>query len=106
MKRTGVDNKKRFSIKFPDGTIRRFGTCDPNDDERYDIIEVKQKRDGANGIEIYSQYVLAKYQKDDLDYSQPEKGRELLPDGTLVADGFYDAEHTEFVSPKEWINEG
>jgi hypothetical protein len=102
-KRVGVDNKKRFSIKYPDGTIFRTGTCNPKEDERFDVIEQPQKRDGENGIETYSQYVLAKYLKDDFDYSQPDIGRTLLPEGTLIANGYYSHEHDEFVTPEEWV---
>lgn len=105
VRKFGVDNKKRFTIKYPSGEIFRTGTCNPKDDERHDVIEVKQKRDGANGVETYSQYVLAQYQQHDLDYSQPEKQRTLLPEGTMIANGYYDKEHDEFVEPEEWIKQ-
>jgi hypothetical protein len=101
----GVDNKKRFTIKYPDGTVFRTGTCDPKEDERHDIIAQPQKRDGANGTETYLQYVLTQYQKDDFDYSQPEKQRTLVPEGALVANGYYNHEWDDFVSPENWIKQ-
>lgn len=93
VKKFGVDGKKRFTIKYPYDTISRFGTCDPKEDERFDIVE-------KNG-----EFYLVQYQHRDYDYSQPEKQRALLPEGTLIANGYYDHEHDEFVSPKEWLEQ-
>lgn len=90
MKKYGVDGKKRFTIRYPDGTTESFGTCDPNDDERM-AIEI---RDGLP--------FLVKYERGDLDYSKRSVERTLLPKGTLVANGYYDYEWDEFVSPHDF----
>jgi len=65
VRRYGVDGKKRFSIKYPDGRIERYGTCDPKEDERFDILKGE-----ILGVD---KYFLTQYQKDDTDYSQPVK---------------------------------
>lgn len=93
VKKFGVDGKKRFSVRHPDGTIQRFGTCNPDEDERFDINH-------WNGL-----YFLVQYQQHDIDYSQPEKQRALLPKGSLIANGFYDHEHDEFVTPEQFLNQ-
>jgi hypothetical protein len=93
----GCDGKKRFSVKYPDGTIFRTGTCDPKEDERHAIVESE--------ILGVPKFFLVQYQQDDYLYEQPEKQRTLLPDGALIANGFYDKEHDEFVSPSEWIKQ-
>lgn len=85
--------KKRFTIKYPDGRIESFGTCNVNEDERFGI-------EFWNGI-----YFLTQYQLSDIDYSQPPKQRELLPEGSLVANGYYEHEWDEFVSPMDWLRQ-
>lgn len=85
--------KKRFTVKLPSGELRRFGTCREDEDERFDI-------EFWNGL-----YFLTQYQLDDVDYSNPPKKRELLPDGTLIANNYYDHEHDEFVSPQKWLEQ-
>ena len=106
MRKYGTEGKKRFTIKYHDGTIFQTGTCDPKQDERFDIIRTAspiQNNEGSFQYDI--QYWLVQYQKDDYDYSQPPKERTLLPDGTLVANGYYDHEWDEFVTPEQWVNE-
>jgi len=85
--------KKRFTVKYPDGTVFRTGTCREEEDERFGI-------EYWNGL-----YFLTQYQLNDIDYSQPPKERTLLPDGALVANGYYDNEHDEFVSPQDWLKQ-
>lgn len=97
MKRTGVDNKKRFTIKLSDGTTKSFGTCNPAEDERFDIVEGE-----IFGIK---KYFLVQYQQHDIDYSQPERERTLLADDALVANGYYSHENDEFITPEKWLNE-
>lgn len=95
LKRYGVDNKRRFTVKYPDGRIESFGTCDPKEDERFGIVKGEFLGEPA--------HFLVQYQHHDTDYSQPEKMRELLPEGTLIANGYYDHEWDEFVSPADWL---
>jgi len=85
--------KKRFTVKYPDGTVFRTGTCREEEDERFGI-------EYRNGL-----YFLTQYQLNDIDYSQPPKERTLLPDGALVANGYYDSDHDKFVSPEEWLKQ-
>ena len=89
-KKYGVNEKKRFALKYPDGEIKRFGTCDPNDDDRVDIKM------------MFENYYLAKYNKDS--YEDLEISLTLLPIGTLIANGFYDKELSEFNDLKTWID--
>lgn len=86
-------NKKRFSVKYPDGKVERFGTCREEEDERYDIV-------CWNGL-----HFLTQFQLHDTDYSQPPKHRILLPEGTLIANGYYDHEHDIWATPQEWIEQ-
>jgi len=100
MKVFGVDGKWRFTIKYPDGKIAQYGTCDPKEDERMSIQMTVSPF--GSGYEI-KQYWLVRHQKDS--YDSPEKERILLPDGTLIANGYYSHEWDEFVSPDVWLNE-
>lgn len=107
MRRFGTDGKRRFSIKYPDGRIERYGTCDPKEDERFGIVCIEEwyreplAEEGITG----KRFFLAQYQKDDINYTQPIRQRFLLPDGVLVANGYYNNEHDEFITPEEWINQ-
>jgi hypothetical protein len=85
--------KKRFTVKYPDGTIKQFGTCREDEDERYGILE-------WNGL-----YFLAQYHLDDINYEREPKNKELLPEGTTVTDDYYEREWGEFLSPKEWLSQ-
>ena len=87
MRAFGVDKKPRFSIKRPDGTIRRFGTCDPRDNDRASIVEIQGK--------YYLSLVL---------YEGHNK-LEALPEGYLVTNGYYDHEHTGWITPEELLKE-
>lgn len=97
VKKFGVENKKRFTIKYRDGRIESFGTCDPKEDERFGIVKGE--------ILDVPKYFLVQYQLSDTDYTQPEKQRELLPDGALVANGYYSHEWDEFISPMDWLKQ-
>lgn len=97
LKKFGVDGKKRFTLKYTDGRIESFGTCDDKEDERFNIVKGEFLNEVA--------YFLVQYQHHDTDYSQPEQQRELLPTGTLVANGYYEREWDEFVSPMEWLKQ-
>lgn len=108
VKKFGCDNKKRFSVKYPDGRIERYGTCDPNDDERFRIVCFESGIWNMPGKENEIQKItswLIQYQQHDLDYSQPEKQRQLLQEGTLIANGYYDHEHDTFISPADWLKQ-
>lgn len=97
VKKFGVDGKRRFTVKFPYGTTCRYGTCNPAEDERFGIVESE--------ILGVTKYFLVQYQQHDYDYSQPEKQRALLPEGTLVANGYYNEEHDDFVTPEVWLKQ-
>jgi len=111
--------KKRFTVKFSDGKVFRTGTCREEEDERFgiefQIIAVGALVDGKkwdNGFPperaelVYeTKFFLTQYQLNDIDYSQPPKERTLLPDGALVANGYYEAENDEFVSPSDWLKQ-
>ena len=91
MKKYGVDGKRRFTIKYPDGALKQMGTCNPDESERFNIIL-------WDGLPF-----LCQYPKDDFDYSQKPTERTYLNKGTLVANGYYEKEWDEFVSPEEWV---
>ena len=74
----GCLNKRRFSLKYPDGKIERYGSCDPKDDDRRNVS------DGNGG------FYLIHLNKD---ASLPPIGSEKLPEGTLWTNGYYDSEH-------------
>ena len=73
---TSGDMKPRFSLKMPDGTIRRFGTCNPKDDDNYIVV----------GRVLHHL---------DLERSFP-RTTEFLPEGTMITSGYYDHEHGEW----------
>ena len=84
----GVDKKPRFSIKCPDGSIIRFGTCDPRDQDRASIVEIE-------GDYYLSRSLMdGKYEK-----------LELLTNEHFVTNGYYDHEHTGWVTPKELLEQ-
>lgn len=90
MRQYGINGKKRFSLKYPDGRIRRYGTHDPKDDERKDLrIE--------DGIAYLVHY--------DLDSYKVERFKDALPDGTLATNGYYDYEHDGWTTIEEFINQ-
>jgi hypothetical protein len=80
---TGTMNRHRFSLKYADGTIRRFGCCDPKVDDNYDVDEF----DGV--------FFLVHKDKRGDDYS--EVGREVIPMDTLATNGYYDHEHDGWI---------
>jgi hypothetical protein len=88
MRKFGVDKKPRFTIKFPDGVKESYGTCDPNDDDRADIVEEEGR------------YYLVKYKQNG------KILKDFLFPKTLVTHGFYDHEHTGWMSPQEFVNDG
>ena len=97
LKKFGVIGKKRFTVKYGDGRIESFGTCREEEDERFGIVKGEFLGNPA--------YYLVHYQLHDTNYSQPEKQRELLPDGALIANGYYQNEWDLFVSPMEWLKQ-
>lgn len=104
MRRTGVEGKQRFTLKYPNGDIQQYGTCNSAEDERMSIRMTESPiQNNEGGTEYIKQYWLVKHQKDS--YELPERERTLLPDGTLIANGYYEKEWDEFVSPEEWLNQ-
>lgn len=87
MRKYGCDNKPRFTIKFPDGVTESFGSCDPRDD------------DHANIIEEEGRFYLAKYKQNGKVF------KDFLFPRTLVTHGFYDHEHTGWITPEEFIKQ-
>ena len=80
----GTLNRHRFSVKYPDGTIHRFGCCDPHNDTGRKIIE----KDGKF-------YLVSDPHGEGFASIKPK----LLEPGTLVANGYYDKEHDEWKPP-------
>ena len=81
-------NRKRFSLKYPDGTIARFGSHNcHNDDGRNLAI-----RDGNVYLEsdMHSQ-------------EHPAIMPVLLPPETQAANGYYDYEWDRWVPVKEFV---
>lgn len=87
MRKYGVDKKPRFTIKFPDGVIESYGTCDERDDDRADIIEEEGR------------FYLVKYKQNG------KILRDFLFPKTVVTNGFYDHEHTGWITPEEFIKQ-
>lgn len=91
---TGANDKKRFSVKLPDGDVYhgeiwRYGTHNPKEDERSDLaIE--------GGRAVLLRYPIESY---DL----PVKHKIVLPEGTLAANGYYDHEHDGWKTVKEFL---
>lgn len=82
---TGCNNKRRFSLKYPDGTIARFGSCDPKID------------DGRKIRNVDGQFYLDQSQDG---FAFVCEGP--LPIGTLWRNGYYDSEHDELKPLSEW----
>lgn len=88
---TGCNNKRRFSLKYPDGTIARFGSCDPKIDDGREIINDKKC------AYTHETYFLVQ--------GQPllfPHFSEIIYDGTLWTNGYYDKEHDGWKPPSEW----
>jgi hypothetical protein len=41
MRKYGVEDKPRFSVKWPNGEIERFGTCNTDDPDRSYITQIQ-----------------------------------------------------------------
>lgn len=82
----GCLNKNRFTINV-NGEIRRFGTCDPRDTDAMEIVKEGDK------------YYLVNRGHDG---NSTEVSREELPEITVVTHGFYDHEHTQWLTLKEF----
>lgn len=83
----GTLNRPRFTIKYPDGTMKRFGCCDPKIDSGRTIVFC----DGR--------YELIQYHQGE---SHPPIAPEVLAAGTLAANGYYNHEHDKFVPVEEF----
>lgn len=81
---TGCLNKRRFSLKFPDGIIDRFGCCDPKVDDRRNIVSGHLIHQDLRGEEY------------------PDIRQTKLPDGTLWTNGYYDKEHDGWKPLADW----
>jgi hypothetical protein len=87
MRKYGVEDKPRFSVKWPNQTIERFGTCDPNDQDRSYITKIQSNiyliKVGKTGV------------VDPI----------LLTEDVKVTNGYYDHEHEEWITPQEFLNQ-
>ena len=87
MRKFGTEDKPRFSIKWEDGTIESFGTCNPKDVDRSYI-----------GV-INGKYYLLKI------------GKEFIPtpveltEGVRLCNGYYESERGEWVTAEQFCNE-
>lgn len=84
MRRTGVNNKKRFTLSVG-LEKRRFGDCNPQTvNDNMDVF-----------------YVGGTYWLMNLDTSEKEE----LPFGSMLANGWYDSEHDFWKTPFEFVNQ-
>ena len=90
MKRTGCLNRPRFTIRLPIGDMLRWGCCDPKQDSGRKIIAV--------GDEFH----LVQFHQGEF---HPPVKPFVIPKGSLVANGYYDKEHDEFVTPEEFLKQ-
>ena len=81
----GCNNKRRFSLKYPDGRIERFGSCDPKEDDGRNI-------EFGNG-ETYLMQSQAGFA-----FVPPK----LLHPDTLWTNGYYESEHDGWKPLSEW----
>jgi hypothetical protein len=91
MRKYGVEDKPRFSVKWPNGEIERFGTCNTDDPDRSYITQIQ---DNIYLIKVGKTGVVEPI---------------LLNDLVQVTNGFYDHEHTGWITPKQFLiqfNEG
>lgn len=79
----GTDNKYRFTIKYPDGTTERYGTCNHKDLNDNRVIEHYDLG-----------YLLVNKDNPDLN--------KWLPTDAEISWGYYDAEHDEFMPVSEF----
>ena len=85
MRRFGTEDKPRFTVKWKHGEVKRFGTCNNLDTDRTYITEFEKRyfliHVGKEGIvEIVE-----------------------LFDDVLISTGYYDTEHGEWMTPKEFV---
>jgi hypothetical protein len=78
-------NRRRFSLKYPDGRVERFGCCNPQEDDNRDIV-------GTHFL----------VHKDKRGPEYPDIGQTKLPEGTLWTNGYYDKEHDGWKPLSEW----
>ncbi len=85
---TGCNNKRRFSLKYPDGRIERYGSCDPKIDDGRTIMKLK-----TSGGWFMSQ-------------GQPESFPDLgtihLDSNVMWTNGYYDHEHDGWKRLEDW----
>lgn len=90
MKLRGTLDRYRFTVKLPDGTLQRYGCCDPKIDS------------GRNLIESYDQHWLVQRHVGE---EHPPIPPQRMPPGTTVANGYYDHEHDTFVPVADFLKQ-
>ena len=85
--RFGCEDKPRFTVKWKHGEVKRFGTCDPNDQDRTYVCEFEKR---------YFLVHVGKFGIVDM--------VELFDD-VLITVGYYDTEHREWLTPKEFVEQ-
>jgi hypothetical protein len=88
MKHRGTLDRYRFTLKLPDGTLERYGCCDPKIDS------------GRNIIESFGSHWLVQRH---IGEEHPPVWPTRIMEGTTVANGYYDHEHDEFVPVAEFL---
>ena len=88
MKMTACGYKNRFSLKYPECQIDRYGDCNPQSD---DVREIR-KLDGK--------FWLVHQKNNDVSVTLAWYS---LPEGTLWTNGYYDKEHDGWKSLSEWV---
>jgi hypothetical protein len=78
----GAGFEQGFSLRMPDGKLRRFGSCDWHDEDSYEVEASEGK--------------IWLVHEDSRDNDFAELGREELPPETLATWGYHDDEHGEW----------
>ncbi len=86
--KTGYNGRRRFSLKFPDGSISRYGCCDPKIDSGRTILW-----DGDKSYWLVQELCDCQFE------AIPNF---LIPDGTMASLGYYDKEHEEWMPVNEF----
>jgi len=86
--KTGYNGRRRFSLKYPDGRIERWGCCDPKIDSGRTIKE----HPGGN---LYLHQDLCGCVFD-------VAGTVILTEEVMACNGYYDHEHDGWIPVREF----
>ena len=83
----GYEGKKRFTLNIPGIGLVRYGTCERDTDDWRDLWYDGEGWWIRHWTPTYGEEI--------------SKGK--LPEGTQIANGFYDTEHDEFLWPDDFV---